>query len=70
MSAKEIDLTGVGKVPAEKGKAEKKKVTTVRFEEGVAEHLSAKERGDRSRFYFKDGSEYMCRVLEYTRKRV
>lgn len=57
MSSKDLDLTGVGKVPEEKGKAQKKKVTTVRFEEGVAEHVSAKERGDRSRYYFKDGSE-------------
>lgn len=34
-----------------------KPVQTVRFQEGIEDHLEAKARGDRSRFYFKDGSE-------------
>ena len=38
-------------------KGESKPVHTVRFQEGISEHLEAKERGDRSRFYFKDGSK-------------
>lgn len=39
-------------------KGESKPVQTVRFQEGISEHLEAKKTGDRSRFYFKDGSEY------------
>ena len=47
------DLTGT---PAA-GKQAKPSVHTVRFQEGIEEHLEAKATGDRSRFYFKDGSE-------------
>ena len=47
-----VDVTGT---PA--AAKEAKPVHTVRFQEGVEGHLEAKARGDRSRLYFKDGSE-------------
>lgn len=50
--AGKVDL-GVGKGSVNE---HTKPVQTVRFEEGIGEHLEAKSSGDRSRFYFKDGS--------------
>ena len=40
------------------GPQDKKKVHTVRFEKGKGDESGAKEKGDRSRFYVKDGSEF------------
>ena len=51
-ASRKVDHTGMP-APAK----EAKPVHTVRFQEGIEDHLEAKARGDRSRLYFKDGSE-------------
>ncbi|CAI8010010.1 PTB domain-containing engulfment adapter protein 1 [Geodia barretti] len=53
-ASRKVDHTGMP-APAK----EAKPVHTVRFQEGIEDHLEAKARGDRSRLYFKDGKPYV-----------
>ena len=54
--SEKLNRKGTGNAPNEKGKGQKP-VTTIRFQEGIDEHLRAKERGERSKLFYKDGSE-------------
>ena len=53
---KEMSGKGEFNTGAQAASKTAKPVQTVRFQEGIEDHLEAKARGDRSRF-FKDGSE-------------